>query len=92
MPKSKLKKPADPAVCVLYEPQILLESSFREMNWLSVYLCNLWYTSTMYACIHCGKRAKSHSEFGHGKVRELGSDNFLLRPRSKISILKYKSG
>ena len=49
MQKSKFKtKPADPApaVYVLYEPHFLLESRFREMSWLSVYLC-LWLICKM---------------------------------------------
>ena len=46
MQKSKFKQnPADSAVFVLYEPHFLLESKFREMSWLSVYLC-LWYLFT----------------------------------------------
>ena len=38
-PKSKFK--TNPAVCILYEPHFILESRFRDLSWLSVYLC-LW--------------------------------------------------
>ena len=37
--RSLKQTPADPAVCVLYEPHFLLETRFHEMSWLSVYLC-----------------------------------------------------
>ena len=36
--RSLKQTPAGSAVCVLYEPHFLLESRFREMSWLSVYL------------------------------------------------------
>ena len=31
--------PADPAICVLYEPHFLLQSRICEIRWLSVYIC-----------------------------------------------------
>ena len=39
-----------PVVCVLYKPHFLLESRFRKMSWLSVYLC-LWKRHMRKICV-----------------------------------------